>query len=367
MPFTKQSLVTIKDRIESDIKAEINSPTTFLRRSVFKIISKVLAGAIYLVYDYISYVKDQIFITTSDDENLQLHGSEYGISKNFGTKASGSCTIGGTNGTVIASGTELKSSSGNIYVTTSAATIASGAATLSFQAQYAGTDYNESGGIKLTFSSPIIGVSTSATVTSAGITSGVDEESNDSFRNRILTRKRVPPHGGAEFDYVSWALDYSSSVTRAWCIPEYYGIGTVGVGYVMDNDSPIFPDETERAALRTWMLSHTDDITGKTVGVPVTAEPGFVIIPLLAETLNFTIEIYPNTSDVQTAVTTRLEDLIKNDGGPGETIYLSRCYEAISLSTGELYCKINYPTSDIGAATNRVHVLGTITFEEYVG
>jgi uncharacterized phage protein gp47/JayE len=367
MPFTRPTIATIKDRIESDIKAEISSPTDFLRRSVFKIIAKVLAGAFHLTYDYLAYTKNQIFITTADAESLQVHGSEYGISKDFGTQASGTGTVGGTNGIVIAAGTQLQSSTGNIYNTTAIATIASGGATLSIQADESGSDYNENGSTTLTFISPIVGVTSSLTVSSVGITGGIDEESNDSYRARILTRKRQPPHGGAESDYEAWALEYSTTITRAWPLPEYYGVGTIGLVYVRDGEDNIFPDSTDRDALRAWIVQHTDDITGKQIGIPVTAEPGFFVIDASADTINMSIEIYPNTTAVQATITAQLEDLFLNDGGPGKTIYLSRMYEAISLSLGEERCRILSPTDDVSVATNRVHVLGDITFSDYSG
>lgn len=368
MPFSKPDLVTIKNRIESDISSEISSPTTFLRRSVFKIIAKVLAGAIYLVYDFINYIKEQIFITTADGESLQIHGAEYGISKNFGTKAIGSGTASGTVGKIISAGSVIQSSIGNLYNITTSATIgAGGTTTITFQADKSGTAYNEDTNATLTFIQPLDGINTSVTVLTPGITGGVDEETNDAYRARILTRKRQPPHGGAEFDYVTWALEYSSSITRAWAISEYYGIGTIGLAFVKDNDNPIFPTDAEKAAVRSHIVQHTDEITGKNIGIPVTANPGFIMIDASAETINFTIQIYPNTSAIQTAVRTKLSDLILDQGGPGKTIYFSKIGEAISLATGEDRHKILFPTDDVTTATNKIHVLGDISFSAYNG
>ena len=60
-----------------------------------------------------------------------------------------------------------------------------------------------------------------------------------------------------------------------------------------------------------------------------------------------------------------MEDLILRDGGPGETLYLSRIDEAISLATGEEKHRLDVPVADVTASTGQVHVLGTITFGDY--
>lgn len=368
MPFSRPDLTEIKDRIEADLAAEVDNSNTFLRRSVFKILAKILAGVAYLIYEFLQYIKDQIFITTADAENLQIHGAEYGISKDFGTKSSGSLSITGTNGSIVSAGAQLQSSTGNLYNVTANATIATGSATLTIQADEAGIDYNEETGAVFTFTSIISGVNSRATVLSPGITGGVDEETDEEYRDRILLRKRRPPHGGAEFDYITWAYEYSSTVTRAWTVPEYYGIGTIGLAFVKDEDeSSIFPTPTERTAMRNYVIAHTDSVTGQTVGIPVTAEPGFFVIDLQPKPINLTIQLYPNNTSVQTTARAAIESLFLTDAGPGKTIYLSRLYEAMGSAVGEEHSKITYPTSDIGAGTNELQVLGTITWSNYSG
>ena len=202
------------------------------------------------------------------------------------------------------------------------------------------------------------------TVDSDGITEGTDEETDDDLRERVLTRKRQPPHGGAEFDYEAWALEVSG-VTRAWTLPLYYGAGTVGIAFVRDDDVDIFPDATERATVRAYIVEHEDPGTGITVGVPVTAEPGLIMITLNTLSVDFNISISPNTTAVRAAIQSNIEDLILRDGGPGETLYLSRISEAISLASSESIHRLNSPVADVGASSTQIHTLGTITFASY--
>lgn len=364
MPFSRPTLTEISERIINDFKTRITGAVTFLRRSVLNIMGKVYAGAVHLLYGFLNYSKDQLFASSADSRYLDIIGNEYGIPRTAATYATGNGTATGTAGTNIPAGTELQSGSGNVYETDALYTIGvGGTVTVGFTATVAGDDSNDDGSITLSFVSPISGVNTSVTVDSDGITGGIDEEDDDDYRLRILTRKRQPPHGGAEFDYEVWAKEVSG-VTRAWSIPQYQGVGTIGLAFVRDNDTSIIPNETQRQDVYDYIVEHTDTTTGKTVGIPVTAEPGFFVIELIPKTMNFTINVYPFTDDVKDNIETNLEDLILENGGPGETIRLSQISEVIGSASGEDYHVLVYPTTDETAATNEVHVMGTITWGE---
>ena len=364
MPFLRPTLQQIIDRIVSDLNTQVANAYTFLRRSVFMILSRVYGMALHLVYGFLDYMKKQLFVSQADAEYLDVHGTEYGIPRKIGVKATGSGTATGTNGIIIPAETKLAADDGSIYITTADATIVGGSATLNFIAEDYGDDYNEAAGTGLSFVSPISGVSSVVTVDSFGIIGGVDAELDEDYRSRLLLRKRQPPHGGAEFDYVSWALEVSGT-TRAWCIPFYNGPGTVGLAFVKDNETDIIPTSTDRLTMYNYIISHLDPDTNTTIGIPVTAQAGFVVVPLLAKTINMTIQLYPNTSVIRASAIDRIQDLFKTRGGPGEIISLSQIYEAISSAVGEVRSKITFPYDDISAAVNEVHVLGDITFEDY--
>lgn len=366
MPYDRPSLTEIINRIDNDFVVRVENSQTFLQKSVFKIMARVLGGSAHLLYDYIEFIKDQLFISTSDGENLEVHGAEYGIFRNYGEKATGKILATGTDGIEIPADTELQTDSGNKYRVLTAQTISASQANLDIEALKVGSDYDELSGVVLTFVNPIPGVNATATVTGDGIEGGVDSDTHEQYRTRILNRKRFPPHGGISEDYELWCLQYSGNITRAWAIPEYQGIGTIGLAFVKDNDATsIFPSEAERAAVREYLVSHLDEAIGKYVGIPVTAEPGFFVIALEPYSVNLTIELYPNNSTVRANVTTKVEELVKQESGPGETIPLSKFYEAITSAAGEEKCRITYPTDDIAVSTQQLHVPGTITFQDY--
>jgi len=364
MPFDRPTLSELDERIQSDFKTRIDGATSLLRRAILKIQARVYAGACHLIYGYLQYEKNQLFVTTADTDDLEVHGNEYGVARKSPTKAIGSGAATGTSGTVIPAGTELISDADKSYFTDEEYILASGAATVSFTAEEYGEESNDEGGIYLYFVSPIAGVDSYITVDSSGITGGLDEEEDEDYRARVLTRKRRAPHGGADFDYENWMLEISGN-TRAWAIPEYYGIGTVGCAFVRDDDTSIIPSAAEMATTREYLVEHTDPLTGLTVGCPVGAEPGLIMIELQEETLDFTIMISPNNSTVQSEVEEKLRDMILIKGGPAKTIYLSDIDAAISASATEVAHKTISPTDDIGIASNRVPVLGTVTLQDY--
>jgi len=364
MPFARGSLQQISDRITSDFQNQITGATSLLRRSVLRVIARVCAGAFHLLYEYLDYQARQLFILTADEAGLETISSEYGVIRTAASEAIGSGTATGTNGILIPEGSELKSSSDQIYTTNEDATIVAGTAILNFTANVAGTDGNDDGGIILTFVSPIAGVNSSVTVDSDGIAGGSDIETDDALRARTLFRKRFPPHGGSSFDYKAWVLEVSG-VTRVWIFSLYAGAGTVGIAFVRDNDINIIPNAAQRTAVLEYIIEHEDPITGMTIGCPVTAEPGLSIIELVKLTINLEIKIYPNTAEVQNSIKLELESLIFEEGGPGETIYLSEISEAISFAAGEERHKLIAPAVDVTATLTQIHSLGTITFSSY--
>lgn len=363
MPFQRPTLSEITDRIVADFQTRIIGGTSLLRRATLKIMARVLAGAVHLLYGYLDFQTDQLFISSADSEGLNRIADEYGIIRIAAAKATGEGQATGTNGITIAEDTELRASSGQKYDTDADVTIAAGIATLVFTAQIAGIDGNDDPAISLTFTSPIIGVNATVTVGVDGITDGLDEEIDDSLHRRLLIRKQHPPYGGAESDYLNWTLEVLG-VTRAWIFPLVQGAGTVGVAFVRDNDESLIPNATRRQDVRDYLVEHPHEWTG-TVGIPLTAEPGLFIIELQELVVDMDISISPNTVAVRTAVEAELEEIFLSDGGPEETIRISSITEAISIARGEEIHRLNSPVADITATMNQVHALGTITWRDY--
>lgn len=366
MPFTRPTLQELVDRIQSDFETRIDGATSLLRRAVLTVMARVYAGAVHLLYGFLDFLATQLFVTTAESTKLNEFGSELNVERTAAVAATGTGEATGTTGVNIPAGSELQTSDGKKYTIDASVSIVGGVADVDFTASVAGEDGNDDPAIELTFTSPIVGVDSVVTVDADGISGGADEELDDAYRERILTRKRQPPHGGAEFDYEEWAKEVSG-VTRAWALPLYNGAGTIGLIFVRDNDSgSIFPDASERQEVYDYIVEHTDPNTGELVGLPVTAEPGFQILEATPLTVDIDIDLEPNTATVQAAVEDELDDLILREGGPEETLYLSRISQAISLATGEERHRLNTPVADVTTTSTQIHQLGTVTFNNYI-
>lgn len=363
MPFSRPTLTEIVTRMQTDVETRLVTMGNLLRRSVVRVIVYALAGAVHLVYGFLNYMTNQLFASTADTDFLERIAAEYGLYRASSEYATGSGTVTATQVTTIASGTRLQSSAGVIYLVEDGVTTIVGSNTIDFTAEEAGADGNDDPGITLSFVSPITGVSNSITVDSSGIGGGADEETDTQLRERVLLRRRKTPHGGAAHDYINWAKSYSG-VTRAWVYPSYAGLGTVAIAFVMDGNADILPNETQRIAVAAFMDQHVNTITGEEEGVPVTASAGFEIVELVDYPIDLVIEIYPNTTDIQDAITTELDNYLLSEGGPAETLYLSEISQVISGAAGEERHRIISPVDDVTPSFTQMPSF-TITFRDY--
>ena len=364
MPFDRPSLAELVTRALSDIQTRITGASTLLRRSVLRVLGKVQAGANHLLYGYLDYIAKQIFITTADEEGLRSHGTEWGIDRDEAESAIGNIVITGTTGLTVPISKELSADDGQIYTTDAAGTLVAGTATIAITAQQTGDDGNQEPSTILTFVSPIDGIDANATVDSDGLNDGEDIEDLEDWRDKQLARKRKPPHGGAEHDYEAWMLEVDG-VSRAWVFPLYNGVGTVGCAFVRDAESPIVPSADEIAIVKAYIVSHTDPITGKTVGMPVTAQNGLFMITLDTKATDLILSIFPNTTAIQNAISDIIDDVWVTYGGPGETVHLSQLQKEIAKAQDLEYFRIDSPVADITAAQTEVHISGTNTYNNY--
>ena len=367
MPFERPTLSENKDRINLDFQAKISGASAVLKKSILNVFATVYAGTIHLVYGYLDYIARQLFAFSADALGLAKHGGELGINRKEGVKSSGNFTVTVISDVTIAVGTQFVNPDNSLlykYSGTASTVVSSPSEEIAIVALEIGEDYNELAGVTLSFVTPLANANSDGTVASGGLTGGSDLEDVEDWRARILARKRQPVQGGTDSDYEQWMLEVSG-VTRAWAIPLYNGLGTVGSAFTRDDDSNIIPDADERADVRTYLISHEDPESGRTIGIPVTAKPGLFMIALTERLVNLTIKLSPNSLAVQSAVTTELAAFIDDEGGPEQSLRLSRINSAISSASGEDYHELVSPVADDTAGQTEVHVLGTITFQSF--
>ena len=352
MPFARPTLTELISRVTTDISSRVTDvDSAVLRRSLLGVLGQSEAGAVHMLYGYLDWIAKQAIIDTAEKEYLERWAAIWKVIRKTAGFASGQVALSGTAGASILDGTIVQRQDGVQYKVMGDAVFAGGPLIVPVLALEAGEAGNFATGQPIFLLSPIAGVQSTAT-TATKLEGGVDVESDERLLARLLARIQQPPHGGAASDYELWALEVAG-VTRVWVYPLQMGAGTVTVLFVCDEDEDIIPSPAKVAEVQAYIDARA----------PVTAEV-FVLGPL-ADALNMTIKLAPNTTAVQNAVRAELADLIDRDSAPGGTILISRLREAVSLAAGENNNQIVTPTVDVTHATGHMAILGTLTFSSF--
>lgn len=347
MTFVRPTLSDLVERARGDIESRLPGADSRLRHSVLDVLARMHAGATAGLYGYLDNLAGELMLDTASAW-LDRHASVWGILRKAATAVRATVTATGINGSAIPIGAEMQRSDGRLYRVLAAATIAAGIAGVEIEAEDAGAQADLQPGMALTFTSPVAGVNAGLVVASV-TNAGADEESDDQLRARLLDRVRQPPQGGTANDYVQWALA-QPGVTRAWSYPQWMGLGTIGVTFVMDERADPIPLAGDVAAVQTAL-----DLLR-----PVTAEL-FVFAPT-SRPVDLTLRISPDTADLRAAIVAELDDFIARDAQPGATLYRSRISEAISQTVGEFWHEIVFPYGDEVAGPGELLTLGTVSF-----
>jgi uncharacterized phage protein gp47/JayE len=345
MSYTRPTRSQIASLMEADATVLLGGKNV-LRYSFIWVIIQVFATALYMLYGFVAWSFRQIFVSTCDSENLELHGDDFDLPRKAAAYATGTITIGNPNGVTIPKGTIFQRADGIQYLTN--AEISTNSASIICTA--AGLIGNSINGTPLELYQPIEGVSSSAS-SSTAITGGVDPETDDAYRSRIQQRKQTTPQGGSKSDYETWALSVPG-VYKAWVFTniEYRGLGTVGVALISpDIDDPIpGPDVVDdvQAVL---------DLNGPVTAMKTAYAPS-------ALSVVFDISLSPNTTEVQDAVEAALKSLFSREGQPGGTIPLSHINEVISTAVGEIDHVLNAPVASVVATNLQYPIVGSISW-----
>lgn len=354
MPFARPSLAELIDRIRGDIRGRLEIDGPLLRRAMADVLAAVWGGTVHTLYGYLDWLAKQLFGDTAERAALLRLAKMYGITPTPATFATGDVIATGTDGSAILADTILRLDAVTSYRVTTGQVIAGGTATLPVQAVLAGDDANIPAGTSLTFESSIAGVNASALVAVGGITLGVDEEGTEEVRDRYLLRRRRPPTGGSDQDYLGWALAVAG-VTRAWVYRHENGLGTVVVRFVRDAETPIIPDAGEVAAMQVVLDAKR----------PTTAEVTAAAPTSLA--VAFTINIVPDNADTRAAVAAELGDLLTRVAEPGDglgrgTVLLSQIRTAVGTAEGVTDYTVTVPAANVVPGVGQLPTVGAITW-----
>lgn len=349
MPFSVATLQELIDQAEAEIAARLGTGP-LARRSVLRVVARVMAGLAKSGHGHLEYLARQILPDQAEAEYLERHASIRGLSRKAATFATGSVTISGTPGSSFPAGARLQRSDGTLYETTAAITIpAGGSTTAAVTAEQPGEGGNAIVGTQLTTQAAFAGIQSAATAATA-LEGGTDAETDEALRERVLRAWRERPQAGTAEDYERWALEVPG-ITRAWARGNTPQLGAVTIYVVGDENEPtIAPTAAQLTEVEGLIATRR----------PITSRPA-VVAPTL-QPLDLTLSVSPSSDAVKSAVSAALADRIRLDAAPGGTLRLSRLREAISTAPGEVYHSLTLPATDPVAEPDELFVLGTVTW-----
>lgn len=234
MPFT----VPDRESIHSDFISDFSTAQpkkSVSRGSTPFAFGRAVSAVAWMILAKLIYFDRNRLPDTSDRANLIREGK----ARNFpvrgpqGSSGALALKVSGTPGAAIPTypdpGAVLTHADGTSYKITTVGGAVGGAGTaiVDLSAISAGLQTNKVAGEQLAFSAPALNITTQAVLV-ADLANGLDDESTEQYRGRLLAHIGDPPEGGAYTDYLEWALTVPGAAT-AYVWRHRRGLGTIDI------------------------------------------------------------------------------------------------------------------------------------------
>ena len=223
MSVTTTTTAELRANIVAQLESELGEQLRYLPKTFTRVLANVLAGVYILLYKYVGFGIQQMFIRTCSASDTEVNGrivnplTEWGVQNGTGTPRAATQSQLTIEITVLQQGgslpafTPLTSAlNGVTYLTNSVVALDSSTVSVDVTASAdqaggngAGTQGNLDNGEVLSFVTPPLELDRSAIVVGTVLT-GADAEDPEVYRQRVLDREQKPPQGGALADYELW-------------------------------------------------------------------------------------------------------------------------------------------------------------------
>ncbi|MEZ9414137.1 baseplate J/gp47 family protein [Vibrio sp. 10N.286.49.E1] len=352
MPY---NVPTLRQLIESgliDIEASLD--TILPKFGIEQALNSAVSGSVRDLYDYQTWIVRQIIPSSeSEDQTIIDAARAEGVIQKLASSAAGPVSFVGDVPMPI--DTEMTHADGRLYRVVFANEPSEGNVVVVVQADEVGVDGNIAAGDALSLVSTVPGIQPKGTT--GEISGGAELEPVAQVLERLLFRKRNPPMGGAEHDYVAWCREVAG-VTRAWAYNAIQGGSTIGYAFVFDGRDDILPNATDTQEMQDYIYRHQDPATGADVGRPAGIEA--INVALSLKTTDLAISLVPDTTELRQSVQSSVEGYIETLS-PGETLLLSSIRTAIGATVGVEDYSLDL-AADVSANAAELHELGAIAW-----
>jgi uncharacterized phage protein gp47/JayE len=282
MAYENKTVEEVRDLIINSVKSKFNLVFRVLSKSFIKTIAVVFSGVFIICYKQIGWLFLQLFPETASWKPVRVLGVwirplvKWGILIGVGEPYSGSqwkgtLTVTATaQGGSLPAGTQLKSDiTGKLYITEEGIPLEAATETVPIICAESGSAGNLETGDTLSFVNPL-GTVEKQSVVLATVSYAEDDETESSYRARVVSRFRSPPLGGALSDYRIWASDVPGVLNTY----PYKDTDTAsGVFLFVSGVSSLYPDRIPTADLlrKVGDACTYNPVTGKASRKPITA------------------------------------------------------------------------------------------------
>jgi hypothetical protein len=256
MALESRTVAEINQLIIDQLEAQLGQTIPILPKAFIRILSKVLAGVFIILYKVAGWIFLQLFVSTASFKEVTILGKkltpliEWGRLLGIGDPTPATQAVLAVDVTVLSvsstlqSGTQFISNlNGLTYITQQSYVLTTNPFTIEVICVKSGTQGNLTAGDTLSIANSI-GIIEDDAVVSALTIPGVDSESEEDYRQRIVERFQLQPQGGALADYRIWAQD-AVGVDQTFI---YTGDPSDVIVYVA-GDPDIYPDRIPNSAL----------------------------------------------------------------------------------------------------------------------
>ena len=234
--FSEQTYEVIKQRILDNIDKDIDKREGSFTNTMISPIAVEIAQT-YIGFEHILNL---LFVTDSYGEYLDKKASEFGIYRKSGIKARGIVRIYGPDDTVIPRNAILTTESGLTFVVYRQDYIKTDYVDIIVEANDIGELYNidNDSTWNLTITDGKNTIEVYNIENSSNITGGVEIETDEQLRDRILEQARNPATTGNEQDYINWCKEVDG-VFNVTVRPRWNGSNTVKLIISDENKQPL--------------------------------------------------------------------------------------------------------------------------------
>lgn len=219
MAYENKTVDYVYNLLIESFQEKFNNKLRLLPKSFIVILSKVLSVIFVLPYKVCGWFYLQLFPDTASFDRVNVLGVslqplvKLGVNIGVGEPTSGQAWEGlvsatvVTEGQAITAGTQLKSDvTGLMYVVSETVMTTGQSVNVPVYCVQSGSGGNLAQGDEIKFVSPLGFIAQDAVVAST-TKEGLDEETADHYRARVVNRYSTQPQGGALSDYRIWSYD----------------------------------------------------------------------------------------------------------------------------------------------------------------